>query len=147
MVEYLPHVNVSLNAITTLLLIAGLVCIKNRQELWHGRAMYMAFATSCLFLICYLFYHYHAGSKKFPTDPDVAPVVARYFYYFVLLTHVLLAATVPFFAIAAIYAGVRDMRTLHKRIVRFAWPIWFYVSVTGIVVYAMLYQIYLPPMQ
>ena len=84
------------------------------------------------------------GSKKFPTDTDVAPLVARYFYYFVLATHVVLAATVPFLVFWAAYLGLTLKREKHKRVVKFAYPIWLYVSITGVIVYVMLYQLYKP---
>ncbi len=144
MIEYLPHINASLNTLATILLIAGFVLIKQRQEKLHKAAMLSAFATSCVFLACYLTYHFNVPSKKFPTDPEVAPAIARYVYYAILLTHVLLAMSVPFLAIAAIYAGWKDRRESHRRIVRWAWPIWLYVSITGIIVYLMLYQIFVP---
>lgn len=145
MTEYLPHINAALNTLATVLLILGFVFIKAKNEKAHKATMMAAFATSCIFLISYLTYHFNIqGSKRFPTDPEVAPAIARYFYYFVLLTHVILAMTVPFFAISAIVAGLKDNRVLHRKIVKWGWPIWLYVSVTGIVVYAMLYQIYVP---
>jgi uncharacterized membrane protein YozB (DUF420 family) len=100
--------------------------------------------VSILFLGCYLVYHFNVPSKKFPTDTDVAPLAARYTYYVILLTHVLLAITVPFLAISSIYLGLKDYRAAHRRVVAWAWPIWLYVSVTGIIVYLMLYQIYVP---
>ena len=94
---------------------------------------------STLFLVSYLIYHALAGSKKFPLD---APTVARYFYYVILLTHVVLAAAVPFLAVATIYFGLREKRLRHRRLAKWTFPIWLYVSVTGVVVYLMLYQLY-----
>jgi uncharacterized membrane protein YozB (DUF420 family) len=142
MVEYLPHINVALNSLTTVLLLLGAILAKRGALKAHRNTMISALISSAVFLVCYLVYHYFAGSKKFPTDTDVAPVAARYFYYFVLLTHVVLAALVPFLAVAAAYLGLKDRRATHKRVVAYAWPIWMYVSVTGIIVYLMLYQIY-----
>ena len=145
MVYYLPHVNVSLNALATLLLIVGYVLIKQKRERAHRRVMWATFGVNVIFLTGYLTYHAYAGSKPFPTDPDVAPTGVRYVYYAVLLTHVVLAAVVPLLAVGSIYFGITDQRERHRRLSIFTWPIWLYVSVTGIVVYMMLYQIYVPP--
>lgn len=142
MIQWLPHVNVSLNALASLLLVLGLVLIKQRRERAHRNVMLATFAVSAVFLVCYLTYHFQVPSKKFPVDPEIAPVAARYFYYALLASHVILAMAVPFLAIAAIVQGLKDNRAAHRRIVRYAWPIWFYVSVTGVMVYLMLYQIY-----
>lgn len=140
------HVNAGLNTLATLLLILGLVFIKQRKENAHRIAMGSAFLVSTLFLVCYLYYHYTAGSVKFTAEGPV-----RYVYLTILATHVVLAMTVPFFAIAAIYYGWRAMqgdgsnpeaRAKHRKIVRWGYPIWLYVSVTGVVVYAMLYHLW-----
>jgi uncharacterized membrane protein YozB (DUF420 family) len=144
MVIYLPHVNVTLNAISIFLLLLGLAYIKRGKEDLHRWTMLATFATSVVFLISYLTYHYFAGSKRFPDDPAVAPVYIRYFYYLILLTHVLLAAIVPVLAIISIVYGLRNERVRHRRISKWTWPIWMYVSVTGVIVYLMLYQIYVP---
>ncbi len=144
MIHYLPHINVSLNALATLLLIAGFVLIKQKRQQAHKQVMLATFGVNIIFLVCYLTYHAYAGSKPFPTDPQVAPTVVRYVYYAVLLTHVVLAAVVPFLAVGSIYLGLTDQRDLHRRLSVITWPIWLYVSITGIVVYLMLYQIYVP---
>ena len=144
MIETLPHINVSLNALATLLLLIGLVLIKRKQELAHRRIMLATFGVNVVFLICYLTYHAYAGSKPFPTDPQVASTQVRYFYYAILVSHILLAAIVPFLAIGSIYLGLTDQRARHRRLSVITWPVWFYVSVTGIVVYLMLYQWYVP---
>jgi putative membrane protein len=144
LLSYLPHLNVSLNALATLLLLLGWVLIKQKKEKAHRNTMWAAFATSSVFLVSYLIYHYFAGRRDFPKDPAVAPAVARYVYYVILGSHILLAMTVPFLAIGAIWAGMKDRRTTHRKIVKWAWPIWMYVSVTGVIVYLMLYQIYVP---
>lgn len=143
-IEYLPHVNVSLNALATLLLVLGLVLIKRKQERAHRNVMLATFGVNVVFLVSYLTYHAYAGSKPFPTDPQVAPPFVRYFYYSVLLTHVLLAAIVPLLAIGSIYLGLMNKRASHRRLSVITWPVWFYVSITGIIVYLMLYQLYTP---
>ncbi len=169
-IEYLPHINVSLNALATLLLLLGLylarssltlcgisgrkraskldatdmLLIKRKRERAHRNVMLTAFGVNVVFLASYLTYHAYAGSKPFPTDPQVAPLFVRYFYYIVLLTHILLAAVAPLLAIGSIYLGLMNKRASHRRLSVITWPVWFYVSVTGIIVYLMLYQIYTP---
>lgn len=144
MIELLPHVNVSLNGLATVLLVVGRILILQKKEKAHRNVMMATLVVSALFLCCYLVYHFNVPSKKFPTDTEVAPLAARYTYYAILLSHVLLAVSVPFLAIASIYDGLKDNRAAHRRVVAWAWPVWLYVSVTGIIVYLMLYQIYLP---
>lgn len=144
MIELLPHINVSLNAVATALLIAGFVFIKQKRELAHRNVMLATFAVNLIFLVCYLTYHAYAGSKPFPTDPSVAPTMVRYAYYGLLLSHILLAGLVPFLAIGSIYLGLKGKRAQHRRLSVITWPVWLYVSVTGIIVYLMLYQIYVP---
>ena len=142
MIEWLPHVNVSLNSLASALLIVGFVLVKFGYERAHRIVMLATFVVSAVFLISYLTYHFQLPSKKFPTDTNVAPLAARYFYYALLLSHVLLAVTVPVLAILAIWRGLAGDRIGHKRIVKWAWPVWLYVSGTGVIVYLMLYQIY-----
>jgi uncharacterized membrane protein YozB (DUF420 family) len=148
----LPHVNAALNSLATVLLVVGYVLIKRSQrsgdrarrlslENAHKWTMLACFAVSVIFLACYLFYHLvvmDGLSKKFPTDAGAV----RYLYYAILLTHVILAAAVPFLAIGTIYFGLRDNRAAHRKLARWTFPIWLYVSVTGVVVYAMLYHMY-----
>lgn len=140
-VKQLPHINASLNGLATVLLLLGFALIKRRQETAHKWTMLACFCVSVVFLACYLTYHYHLEgvSKRFPSYP---PTAVRVTYYAILLTHVVLAALVPFLAIATIYAGLADKRALHRRLAKWTFPIWLYVSVTGVIVYLMLYQIY-----
>ena len=107
--------------------------------------MMACFLVSGCFLVCYITYHYNLRGhhRSFPTYP---PSGVRYLYLGILFTHILLAMSVPFLAIASIYLGLRDNRSAHRRVVRWAFPIWLYVSVTGVVVYVMLYQLY-PPIE
>ncbi len=135
-VEKLPHVNASLNTLATCLLLAGFVLVKRGNLKAHKIAMLSCFGVSVLFLISYLTYHVNVPSKKFPGD--LYPT-ARYPYYLILLTHVLLAATVPFLAIASIWFALKDRIEIHKKLVKWTFPIWLYVSITGVVVYLMLY--------
>lgn len=138
----LPHVNASLNGLAAVLLVIGYVLIKQGKEQAHKRMMLACFGVSTLFLISYLAYHFGiGGSKRFPSYP---PDLVRYSYYAILLTHVVLAAAVPFLAVLTIYFGLRDWRAAHRRLARWTFPIWLYVSITGVVVYVMLYLLYPP---
>lgn len=140
-VQALPHVNASLNALATVLLISGFLLIRRRRESAHKRTMLACFLVSVVFLVCYAVYHVSEGNKSFP---DYPPLAVRYLYYGILLTHVVLAATVPVLAAATIYLGLSDRRSAHRRLARWTFPIWLYVSITGVVVYTMLYQLYSP---
>ena len=102
--------------------------------------MLAAFGVSVLFLICYLAYHFQVGSVRFQGPPAVRAV-----YLTILITHVILAATVPVLAGVTIYLGLKDRRRKHRQWARWTFPIWLYVSVTGVVIYLMLYQLYPPP--
>lgn len=135
-VHDLPAVNASLNALATLLLIVGYVLIKRRRELAHKATMLAAFCVSCLFLACYLVYHYHAGSKPFPGEG-----VVRTGYLVMLASHIILAAAVPFLAVTTIWLGYADRRAAHRRLARWTFPIWLYVSITGVLIYVMLYRL------
>ncbi len=141
MVSLLPHINASLNLLATILLVVGYLLIKRRRERAHKRVMIACFVVSTVFLACYLVYHGLAGSKPFP---DYPPPAVRYFYFAVLITHIILAAAVPVLAMITIYLGLRDRRDRHRQIARWTFPIWLYVSITGVVVYLMLYQVYPP---
>ena len=123
----------------TILLCAGYVLIKIRREAAHKWTMLACFGVSVIFLASYLTYHATEGSRPFPRDTSDS---VRVFYFSVLITHVVLAAAVPFLALATIYFGLRDRRAAHRRVARWTFPIWLYVSVTGVVVYLMLYQFF-----
>lgn len=138
-VEQLPAVNASLNALATVLLVVGWLLIKARRERAHKVTMLTAFGVSCAFLACYLVYHYQVGSVRFGGTG-----AARTVYLSILASHVVLAASVPFLAGITIYLGLADRRSGHRRLARWTFPIWLYVSVTGVVIYVMLYQLYAP---
>ncbi|MCA9263499.1 MAG: DUF420 domain-containing protein [Planctomycetales bacterium] len=141
MTEMLPHINASLNGLATVLLILGFILIKRQQVTAHKWVMLSCFLVSSLFLACYLTYHYTAGHRTFS---ESAPAAVRTVYFVILITHIVLAVTVPPLAITAIYFGLRDRRVTHRRVARWTFPIWLYVSVTGVLVYLMLYQLYPP---
>ena len=134
-VHDLPAVNASLNALSGVLLLIGYVLIRTRRIAAHRAVMSTAFATSSLFLICYLVYHAQVGSVPFPRQGFVRPL-----YFTILITHVLLAATVPPLAIVTLTRGLKGRYPQHRRIARWTFPIWMYVSVTGVLVYVLLYQ-------
>lgn len=135
----LPHVNASLNLLATVLLVVGYLLIRRRHESAHKWTMLACFGVSVLFLVSYLVYHAIAGSRKFPAE--AAGMAVAIGYYILLASHVILAAVTPFVAIATIYFGLRDWRALHRRWAKITFPIWLYVSITGVLVYVMLYQI------
>lgn len=137
----LAHVTASLNGLATLLLLGAFMAIKQGKESTHKKLMYVAFGVSCAFLVVYLTRYALEGNKGFPREDYPTAAIC---YYILLISHVLLAITVPVFAIVSIYHGIRDNRKAHRKIVKFAFPIWLYVSVTGVVVYLMLYWIYVP---
>ena len=134
-VHDLPAVNASLNALSGLLLVAGYVMIRGRRIEPHRRFMIAAFAASSLFLVFYVVYHSHVGSVPFTRQGFVRPL-----YFTILITHVTLAATVPPLAIITLSRGLKARYAQHRRIARWTFPIWMYVSVTGVLVYVLLYQ-------
>jgi choline-sulfatase len=136
-VNDLPAVNASLNAISAVLLVIGYVLIRRRRIEQHRRVMIAAFATSTLFLICYVIYHANAGSKPFAGQGAV-----RTIYFAILITHVVLAALVPPLALITLVRGLRRRYDRHAKLARWTLPIWLYVSVTGVIVYVMLYVAY-----
>jgi uncharacterized membrane protein YozB (DUF420 family) len=142
-VKLAPHFNASLNALATALLVLGYALIRRRQERAHKWTMLACFAVSVVFLASYVTYHYQLEgvSKSFPSYP---PPAVRAGYYAILISHVILAAAVPFLAAATIYTGLSDRRLAHRRLAKWTFPIWLYVSVTGVIVYLMLYQLYPP---
>jgi uncharacterized membrane protein YozB (DUF420 family) len=132
----LPALNACLNGASTILLTAGFIFIKRKNERAHRNCMVAALATSTLFLASYLYYHFHAGRTVFP---------ANWFkpaYLVILLTHTVLAVVIVPLIIAAVVQAVRGRFESHKKIARWAWPLWMYVSLTGVLIYLLLYQIF-----
>jgi putative membrane protein len=138
----LVSVNAALNGLATLLLLAGYVLIKQKREIAHRNVMLAAFGVSVAFLVCYLVYHVGVMQGKSTPFTGAGPV--RYLYFTILISHVILAAAVPFLAAANIYLGLADRRYGHRRLARWTFPIWLYVSITGVVIYWMLYHLYPP---
>jgi uncharacterized membrane protein YozB (DUF420 family) len=133
---YLPTLNAILNAMGAVCLIAGYTFIRKGRIEAHKRAMITAFVFGVLFLISYLFYHFQVGSVGFQGQGTI-----RKIYFAVLLSHTLLAAAVPFLALITLRRGLKGRLTEHKAIARWTLPIWLYVSITGVVVYLMLYRL------
>jgi uncharacterized membrane protein YozB (DUF420 family) len=134
-VSQLPAVNASLNGLATVLLVVGYGLILQNRRKAHERVMLAAFAVSVVFLGCYLVYHAYAGSKPFTGTGLMRPV-----YFSILISHIVLAALVPVLAGLTIYRGLTGQWEKHKRIARVTFPIWLYVSITGVMIYVMLYH-------
>ena len=132
----LPALNAVLNGTAAVLLIWGYTLIRRRRIDQHRRVMISAFAVSILFLISYLVYHAQVGSVRFQHTGLIRTV-----YLSILLTHTVLAAAVPFLAAITLWRGLAGKYVRHRAIARWTLPIWIYVSVTGVVVYLMLYQL------
>jgi uncharacterized membrane protein YozB (DUF420 family) len=131
----LPALNATLNAICTVLLVTGWMFIRKRRILAHRRTMIAAFATSCAFLTSYVVYHAQAGSRPFGGTGAI-----RVIYFIILITHVILAAGILPLVLVTLRRGLRREDARHRRIARWTLPLWLYVSVTGVVIYAMLYH-------
>ena len=135
-VEQLPTLNACLNAAAAALMTAAYVFIRLGMPRAHMRAMLCAVAISSLFLASYLFYHWQVGATAFPGTGAL-----RLAYFSVLISHTVLAASVPVLVAAALWKGLKGRAADHRRIARWALPIWLYVSVSGVAVYLMLYRI------
>lgn len=133
----LPLLNALLNGISALLLSGGYVAIRRRQAGVHKRFMGSACVTSALFLISYLTYHYHVGSRPFPGQGGI-----RLVYFTVLISHTILAVVIVPLVLVTLSRALRERWLQHRRLARWTLPLWMYVSVTGVVIYLMLYQLY-----
>lgn len=133
----LPTLNATLNGIAALLLLSGYVFIKSGRPRQHQWCMIGALTTSALFLVSYVIYHLNAGSRPFEGQGAI-----RVVYFAILITHVILAAVIVPLALVTAARGLRGQFDRHVRIARWTLPIWLYVSVTGVVIYLMLYQLY-----
>ena len=131
----LPTVNAVLNGTSAVLLAFGYLFIRRKKVNLHKACMVSAFGTSTLFLVSYLIYHYHAGSKPFPGEGWTRPL-----YFAILISHVILATVTLPLSIVTLARGLRGRFEKHRSIARWALPIWLYVSVTGVAVYLMLYR-------
>jgi len=131
----LPALNATLNGIAAVLLAAGYILIRRGRVQQHRRVMIAAFTTSALFLVSYLIYHANTGSRPFSGQGAI-----RVVYFTILISHVILAAAILPMALITLTRGLREQFERHVPIARWTLPIWLYVSVTGVIVYLMLYQ-------
>jgi len=133
-VSFLPIVNASLNGITTILLIIGYVLIRNKMIEKHKIVMLTAFGTSSLFLVSYVIYHwFKSGPKLYTGNYETI-------YFVILLTHIVLAAIIIPLALFTLYRGLNAQIDKHRKIARVTFPVWLYVSITGVIIYWMLYN-------
>jgi uncharacterized membrane protein YozB (DUF420 family) len=135
--SFFPALNATLNGASAVLIVTGRSLIKRKKVALHRACMLAAVVTSAAFLACYLYYHAHVGSVHFPGQGWVRPV-----YFTILISHTILAGAVPILVVLSLTLALRQRFERHRRIARWTYPIWLYVSVTGVVVYLMLYQIY-----
>ena len=134
-ISALPALNAGLNTTSAFLIVLGLILIKQRAWTGHALCMCLALLVSTLFLVSYLYYHYHHGRTSFPHHGWIRPV-----YFIILISHTILAVTVLPLAFLTLYQALRSRFATHVRIARITFPIWLYVSVTGVLIYWMLYR-------
>jgi putative membrane protein len=139
----LPAVNASLNGLSAVFLTAGFVFIRRKNKIAHRNCMMTAFVTSIVFLVCYLTYHgYLAVVLREGPTRFLHPQWFRPIYLTILLTHTVLAVVIVPMILVTLYRAKKERFGLHKQIARWTWPLWMYVSVTGVLVYFLLYQIF-----
>ncbi len=139
MIDYsaFPAINASLNGTSAVLLATGRVLIRQKRVVAHRACMIAAVTASTLFLACYLYYHAHVGSMHFKGQGWIRPV-----YFSILTTHTILAAVVVPLVIVTLTRGLRSRFDRHRAIARWTYPVWMYVSITGVVIYVMLYHLW-----
>jgi putative membrane protein len=143
LMSFLPHFNAILNTTSAILLVTGFYFISKRQITSHKKCMLTAFITSAVFLASYVLYHslrayyFHIGPSRFNGEGWVRPA-----YFTILITHTILAVVIAPFILVTLWRALRGRFDLHLRVAKWTFPIWLYVSVTGVIVYLMLYQIY-----
>jgi len=133
----LPPLNAGLNSLSTVFLVLGFFFIRRKNIPAHRNCMIAAFCTSTLFLISYLVYHHYAGRTTFKDPQWFRPI-----YLFILLTHTVLAMVIVPLVLVTLNRALKARYELHKKIARWTWPVWMYVSVTGVLIYFLLYQIF-----
>ncbi len=136
-VQDLPTLNATLNSIAGVLLLSGYIAIKNDKKILHRNLMISALAVSAAFLTSYLIYHYHVPSKKFPDLGFIKTI-----YLLILIPHIVLAAVMVPMILKTFWHAYKQEWEKHKKIAKITFPIWMYVSVTGVLVYFMLYHWY-----
>ena len=139
----LPAVNACLNGLSAIFLTSGFIFIRRKNKIAHRNCMIAAFITSTIFLACYLTYHgylawvLHKGPTRFVNPPEWRPI-----YLTILLTHTVLAVVIVPMVFMTMSRAMKQRFELHKKIARWTWPLWMYVSVTGVVIYLLLYKIF-----
>ncbi len=133
--SYFPKINVSLNALTTLFITLGLISIYKKHKTLHQASMIMAMVLSTLFLGTYVIYHFYHGSVTYQGQG-----MGRYFYYTILITHIILSMFILPLVCMTVFFAISRRFTLHKKMAKITYPIWLYISITGMVIYWMLYQ-------
>lgn len=132
-VQELPSLNAFLNSISTLLILSGYVAIRKKKYKVHMRFMLTAFITSSLFLVSYLIYHHYAGDTPFPGQGFIRPI-----YFTILISHIILSAFVVPLVLTSYYFAFSGKFKTHRKVSKWTFPIWLYVSITGVVIYFML---------
>lgn len=135
---YLPHINGIINSLTAVLLLMGLYFIKQKNVVAHKRTMLTAFVLGSFFLVSYVLYHLTNESTPFGGQGWIRPV-----YYFLLVSHIVLSVVVVWFVLRAVYFALSGQISRHKQTVKYTFPIWLYVSITGVVVYLMIRPYYI----
>ena len=135
--KQLPLLNASINGTCSILLVSSLLCIKNKNIVWHKRLNITTFVLSSLFLVSYIVFHSFGVETRFPADNPIRP-----FYLVILLTHILLAAVVLPLVLVSFYLGLSGSVEKHRKVSKFTFPIWLYVTVTGVFVYIMISPYY-----
>lgn len=130
-----PPLNAALNGLAGLLLVIGVLQVKRGNEAAHKKFMLAAFGCSVVFLVSYLYYHFHFAIQVKYQGPDWG----RWPYFGLLLSHTVLAAGVPFLALRTIFLGFKERREAHRKLARITFPVWLYVSITGVMIYLVLY--------
>lgn len=136
MMEYLPSLNAALNTVTSIFLIRGFLAIRRRDRETHRRWMLAALTGSALFLTSYLIYHVNVGSVPYPHHDWTRPL-----YFAILIPHILLAGIMSPFIITGVVWALRNRFDRHRKLMRWVWPVWMFVSVSGVVIYLMLYRL------
>ena len=139
-ISFLPHLNALLNSASAVLLVTGLILIRRHRVRAHRNCQVSAFFTSTVFLASYLTYHYYHGATHFAGQG-----IARPIYFTILISHTILAIMIVPFVLVTLYRAAHGDFVRHRKIARWTLPIWLYVSITGVIVYLMLYQIYPAP--
>lgn len=136
-IHLFARVNAVINSIVSVLLVLALIAVKGRRYLAHRNLMFAAIILSSLFLVSYILHHLLAGDTKFGGEGSI-----RYVYFFILITHIILAAVILPFILYTAYRGLTGEWQKHRRLAKITWPVWLYVSVTGVVVYLMISPYY-----